>query len=376
MRADGDDGLKIRHELVARAVVTDLLPMQRTRYRAALAVAFEDVPAVAAAHWRAANRLPEARDAALSAGRLAMAVEAPQDAIEALELVLGLPEPDGDAPPPMPDAPETGSRSDGGDRAVGDGAPDEDAWTAIAQVAAEAAYAAMRPTRAVAYAESVLASLGERRDRTAYAVLEARLGRYRVAAGDAAGATTALRKAAGVVPPQPSLARARILALLAQERMIAGAFSDSDRAASEALQIARDLGDEAEPEAIHAMTTLAVVRAWGDDPEEGVRLLRQAIDSISNAADSSASVRRHSSGIGSSVRNAERSARSGLVTISSMPLSASPAGRRRRVPRLGRCKAGARQSRRRSRAGKACQKSMLAGPTHCRRPARGRCWQR
>ena len=113
---------------------------------------------------------------------------------------------------------------------------------------------------------------------TAYAVLEARLGRYRVAAGDAAGATTALRKAAGVVPAQPSLARARILALLAQERMIAGAFSDSDRAASEALQIARDLGDEAEPEAIHAMTTLAVVRAWGDDPEEGVRLLRQAIE--------------------------------------------------------------------------------------------------
>ena len=33
-------------------------------------------------------------------------------------------------------------------------------------------------------------------------------------------------------PRQPSLARARILALLAQERMIAGAFSDSERAAS------------------------------------------------------------------------------------------------------------------------------------------------
>ena len=56
----------------------------------------------------------------------------------------------------------------------------------------------------VAYAESVLASLGERRDRTAYAVLEARLGRYRVAAGDAAGATTALRKAARRRPaPSP-----------------------------------------------------------------------------------------------------------------------------------------------------------------------------
>ena len=93
----------------------------------------------------------------------------------------------------------------------------------------------MRPTRAVAYAESALGALSERRDRTAYAVLQARLGRYRVAAGDAAGATSALRKAAGVAPREPSIERARILALLAQERMIAGAFSDSERAASEAL---------------------------------------------------------------------------------------------------------------------------------------------
>ena len=109
-------------------------------------------------------------------------------------------------------------------------------------------------------------------------MLQARLGRYRVAAGDAAGATSALRKAAGVAPREPSIERARILALLAQERMIAGAFSDSERAASEALEIARGLGEAAEPEAIHAMTTLAVVRAWGDDPEAGVRLLREAIE--------------------------------------------------------------------------------------------------
>ena len=77
MRADADERLAVRHELVARAVVTDLLPTQRTRYQAALAAAFADVPVVAAAHWRAAHRLPEARDAALEAGRLAMRVEAP-----------------------------------------------------------------------------------------------------------------------------------------------------------------------------------------------------------------------------------------------------------------------------------------------------------
>ncbi len=148
----------------------------------------------------------------------------------------------------------------------------------ISQLAAEAAYAALRPSRAVAYAESALAALGERRDRAAYAVLEARLGRYRLAAGDAAGATAALRRAAGVAQSRPTLDRARILALLAQERMIAGSFSEAERAASEALDIARGLGDAAAPEAIHAMTTLAVVRAWGDDPESGVDLLRTALE--------------------------------------------------------------------------------------------------
>ena len=53
----------------------------------------------------------------------------------------------------------------------------------------------MRPTRAVAYAESALAALGERRDRHRHAVLEAGSGGTGVAAGDASGATAALRKA-------------------------------------------------------------------------------------------------------------------------------------------------------------------------------------
>ena len=251
VRAEADERLRIRHELVARAVVTDLLPTQRTRYRTALAAAFEDVPVVAAAHWRAAHRLPEAREAALEAGRLALRVEAPQDAMEALELGLDLTPAeaaervipaDPDAIDPAALAVRDDDPADGGDRDVEaaqpGGAPNGDELTgdaltvlAIGQLAAEAAYAAMRPTRAVAYAESALAALSERRDRTAYAVLQARLGRYRVAAGDAAGATSALRKAAGVAPREPSIERARILALLAQERMIAGAFSDSERAA-------------------------------------------------------------------------------------------------------------------------------------------------
>ncbi|MEW6225729.1 MAG: LuxR C-terminal-related transcriptional regulator [Chloroflexota bacterium] len=252
VRSDAADQAWIRHELVARAVVTDLLPTQRPRYRAALARAFADVPIVAGYHWRAAARPAEARLAAIEAGRAAMAVDAPRDALTAFEIALELP-------------------------ATGDLAP-ADTTLELEQLAAEAALAAMRPTRAIAYAEAALAALGERRDRMAHAVLEARLGRYRLAAGDTAGATIALRRAADVVPGGPSLERARILALLAQERMIAGAFSDAERAATDALAIAQGLGEDAEPEAIHAMTTLAVVHGWGDDPESAVPVLREAIE--------------------------------------------------------------------------------------------------
>jgi DNA-binding CsgD family transcriptional regulator/tetratricopeptide (TPR) repeat protein len=246
-----DDGLlRLRHELIARAVVADLLPPQVPRYRAALARAFDDVPVVAAHHWLAAHRLAEARAAAIAAGRHAMGVEAPEDALAAFEMGLQLP-------------------------AAADPAP-EDSPAELAQLAAEAAFASMRPARAVAYGESARAALGERKDRMAWAVLEARLGRYRLASGDASGATTAFRRAAETVPPEASVERARILALLAQERMIAGAFADAERAADRALELARMLGEVAEPEAIHALTTLAMVYGWGDRPDEAPAMLREA----------------------------------------------------------------------------------------------------
>ena len=150
------------------------------------------------------------------------------------------------------------SASEARDRA---GAADRAGLAVIAQLAAAAAAAAGRPGRAAVYAESALSALGERKDRLQHAVIEARLGRYLLAAGDAQGATAALRKAADVVPPDPSVERARILALLAQERMLAAAFRDAERIAREAIDVAGTVGEEAEPEAIHALTTLAVANS-------------------------------------------------------------------------------------------------------------------
>ncbi len=260
VRRESSGRLAIRHELVAAAVVADLLPSQRPRYQAALAQAFAGTPAVAAAFWRRAHRLDEARAAAIEAGRLAIALEAPQDALAVLERGLDLP------------SPVAGAADDAGRELDGPAAVD------LTQLAAEAAFAAARPTRAVAYAESALAGLGPRTDRLRHAVLESRLGQYRLAAGDAAGATAALRRAADVAPQEPSVERARILALFAQERMIAGAFRDADRIAGEALAVARAVGHDAEPEAIHAVTTLAVVAGWGEDPEPALPLLHEAVE--------------------------------------------------------------------------------------------------
>jgi DNA-binding CsgD family transcriptional regulator/tetratricopeptide (TPR) repeat protein len=262
VRREPSGRLAIRHELVAAAVVADLLPSQRPRYHAALAHAFAGTPAVAAAFWRRAHRLDEARSAAIEAGRLAIALEAPQDALAVLERGLDLPAPPGDR-----NAAEDPARELDGPAAVD-----------LTQLAAEAAFAAARPTRAVAYAESALAGLGPRTDRLRHAVLESRLGQYRLAAGDAGGATAALRRAADVAPQEPSVERARILALFAQERMIAGAFRDAERIAGEALAVAKTVGRDAEPEAIHAVTTLAVVNGWGDDPEAALPLLHEAVE--------------------------------------------------------------------------------------------------
>ncbi len=280
VREDPDGRVEIRHELVARAILVDLLPPTRVRYHAAMGVAFEDIPAVATTHWQAAHRLDSARLAALAAGRLAMRLEAPQDALAAFEVGLDLPAP-GEAPPgevaggeaaalEAGDADREGTPADAS-------APPTDDPEAIAQLAAQAAHAAMRPTRAVAYAENALAAMVDRTDRATHATLEAQLGRYRLAAGDFAGATSALRRAAETAPPGVTIERARILALLAQERMVAGAFGDAERAAGEALDLARRLGVSAEPEAIHASTTLAVVRGWGREPGSAVPLLEAAL---------------------------------------------------------------------------------------------------
>jgi len=257
-----------RHELLGQAVDADLLPIQRPRHHAALAAAFTRSPVAAAHHWLAAHEPSRARERAIESADRAASVDAPQDELRHLELALSL----------------SGAGGSGGRSttpADADGIHAERATrgetSSLLARAAEAAFAAGRPARAVAFAESAITRLDARRDRVRLALLHDRLGRYRRAAGDPDAAVAAHRRAVELVPHSVSIERATVLASLAQILMLEGMFSEAQQHAREAMRIARELGEAGSTLALHATTTLGVSLGWGDDPETGVALLRDAL---------------------------------------------------------------------------------------------------
>ena len=87
---DADGRLAIRHELVARAIEDDLLPVQRRRHHLALATALGRSPASALSHWLAAHEIGKARSAALAAAAAAEGLDSSGDALALRELALEL----------------------------------------------------------------------------------------------------------------------------------------------------------------------------------------------------------------------------------------------------------------------------------------------
>ncbi len=249
-----DATVGFRHEVIARAVEADLLPAQRRRHHSALAAGMADRPGSRARHHLAAHEPGPARAAAIEAAKLAEAIDAPGDALAHLELALEL-----------------------DDRSIPSGGrADPTAPAGLLARSADAAFADGRPTRAAAFAESAIARLDERADRVALALLYERLGRYRRASGDQDGSIVAHRRALELIPAEPTRERALVLASLAQVRMLEGMFSESERLCREAIEVARVVGPAARGEEGHAICTLGISRAWGEDPEAGVALLREA----------------------------------------------------------------------------------------------------
>jgi DNA-binding CsgD family transcriptional regulator/tetratricopeptide (TPR) repeat protein len=244
----------VRHPLIARAIEADLLPGQRRRHHAALAEGLAERPGSRARHWLAAHQLEPARAAAIEAATQAENVDSLADALAHLELALEI---DDRTEPPG-------------------GSGDPAAPANLLRRAAEAAFADNRAAHAAAYAESAIARLDERADRLRMGLLYERLGRYRRSAGDQEGSLFALARAVELVPRAPSRERALVLASLAQVRMLEGTFSEAERLAEEAIEVARAVGRDALGEEGHAICTLGISRVWGEDPEAGVALLLAA----------------------------------------------------------------------------------------------------
>ena len=246
-RPDGSH--EIRHELIARAIVADLLPSLRRRHHLALADALSDAAGSAARQWIAVGETSRGRAAMARAADVAEALDAPADALAALELSMEL--------------------------GAGD-ADDRDASAVLLTRAADLALAAGRPERALAYLEAAATRLREASDRSVVAALHERLGRVARSLGDHDRALREHRRAADLVGRAPSLLRARILGSLAQTLMLLGHFAEADRVATEAIAVARALGPAGRAAEGHATCTLGIARVWGAEPEVGVELLLTA----------------------------------------------------------------------------------------------------
>ncbi len=254
---DSARAIGFRHELIAEAVAADLLPATRRRYHSALAAAWdaEDRQYAAASygHHLAAHELPEAENAALEAALEAEALDAGADAVVHYESALSLYE--------IARQGEPAAR-----------------LSDLYLRAGEAAFSAGEPARAAAYAEAAAAGLDDPRERPALGLVMEKLGHYRRGAGDHEGSLAAYKRAVELVPPEPTPARARVLASMAQYRMLEGVFSEAKRFAQDALEVATIVGEDAREEALHAKCTLAVADAWGEDPEPAVWQLRETRD--------------------------------------------------------------------------------------------------
>jgi DNA-binding CsgD family transcriptional regulator len=303
-RLRADTRAQLRHELIGRVVVADLLPNQHRLNHVALASALADRPGTQARHWLAAHEPARARNAALKAAEHAESIDAPGDALAALELALEL------------GAAEPGEGEDGR------------AGARLLVRAASTAFAAGRPLRATSFAESAIRRFDERADRVELGMLHDRLGRYRRVTGDHDGALASLRRAVALVPRGPTRDRAIVLAGLAQALMLDGLFAEAERMANEAIATAREVGAEARPEEGHALCTLGVVHAWGEDPSSALGLLEEAraiaievgslderFRAIANLTTALAPVGRRSEAIDVALDGIAEAGRAGLDTV-------------------------------------------------------------
>ncbi|MCU1656556.1 MAG: transcriptional regulator, LuxR family [Pseudonocardiales bacterium] len=260
-------GYTFRHALLAEAVYDDLLPGERVRihsaYAAVLAKRDDGSAAELARHARASHDLATAFEASVRAGDEAMAVAAPQEALNHYQTALEL-------------APTVAS------------APADPAPLVLAVV--DAAVAAGRFHRGMRLAREALDTAPPDLPDSARARL---LYAYAVAAVAGEGDDEALRattEAVRLVPAEPPDAfRTRLVALHARACLIMGRDIDAERWAREAIATAEAMGT---PRAsADAEITLAMLEMRADKPDEAAGRLRALADEARAAGEAAAELR-------------------------------------------------------------------------------------
>jgi DNA-binding CsgD family transcriptional regulator/tetratricopeptide (TPR) repeat protein len=258
-----------RHALTQEALYAELLPGERAWLHAGFAQVLAGrpepaepgrvaAPARLAYHWVRAHEPARALPAAVEAGLQSEAAYGFADAQEHFELALDL----------------WDQVADAGERAGLDRA-------ALLQHAADSAYLAGDPNRAITLTRAALAVVDPGRDPVRAGLLHGRLGGYLRATGGE-GALAEYEAAVRLVPASPPRAeRAQVLAAFAEALITEGRYRASRELCEEAIAIAVQIGALAEEG--DARRALGVDLAFLGDLEAGIGqldLARQIAETV------------------------------------------------------------------------------------------------
>jgi DNA-binding CsgD family transcriptional regulator/tetratricopeptide (TPR) repeat protein len=266
---DTEGRYEFRHALLREVVADDLLPGERAELHLALARTLEQraaglpdhggahLAAGIAHHYYAAGDQPAALAAGVRAADAANGVHAHGEAAALLQRALRL----------------------------WDRVPNAQELTGFDHVellhrAALATGGEHEPGRAESYLRAALSEVDEAKDPMRAALLLEKMARQQFNQGRGEEAVHTRRRALALLSPEPSEARAQVLAGQMRELMLESRFRDAVQKASEALDVARAVGDEvSELRVLDGMGTSLFGLGRHDEGERALReALRKAVD--------------------------------------------------------------------------------------------------
>ena len=265
----GNAGYYFRHALLAEAVYDDLLPGERVRQHAAYAKALKDqtvagTAAELAGHATRSHDLATAFEARVRAGQEAISVAAPQEGLKHYEMALEL----------FPNA-------------AADSTIDK-TWLIVQT--ATAATLSSQHLRGVKLLRKALTDLPADAPKLKRAQLLLPLADIALVIDQDRESHEAITQAFRLMADESaSVFKAQVVSLYARVSDALGRPTDAERWANEALQIAREIGQE--DAAGDAGITLAQLRRRAGDPVAAAKQLEEAAIRAQLAGDAAAEVR-------------------------------------------------------------------------------------